>query len=239
MGTIDTPADAPRPRRASEPPAAGVPPQSADVPREAGLADVAAKPTTATKYITWMTLAMMTTASVASLRAAPTMAVFGLAAVFLYAVPALLFLLPTSLVAAELASGWSGGVYKWVALGLAKPLGFLAVWCQFAMTVFYYPSLLAYVASTFAFVINPRLAGNGVYVAIVIVTLFWSGVFLSSRGTQTVAGLSSAGLIVGTLIPGTLLVVLGFVFLGQGNASAAPMSGSHFLPAPPGWPAWC
>ena len=77
--------------------------------------------------ITWIALAFMTTSSVASLRAAPTMAVYGLAAVFLYVVPAIVFLLPTSLVSAELASGWSGGVYRWVAEGISKPAGFLAV----------------------------------------------------------------------------------------------------------------
>jgi amino acid transporter len=217
-------------------------PQQAGVAGVAGVAGQAAqagqasivtgpKPGAQTKYITWVTLALMTTSSVASLRASPAMAVYGLACVFLYAIPALLFLLPTSLVAAELASGWDGGVYKWVGRGLSQPLGFLAVWCQFSMTIFYYPSLLAYVASTFAFVINPSLAGNGTYVAIVIVTLFWSGVLLSSMGTKTVAGLSSMGLIIGTLIPGTLLAILGMVFLAQGNPSAAPMSASHLLPA--------
>jgi amino acid transporter len=182
------------------------------------------------QYISWVTLALMTTSSVASLRAAPAMAVYGLAAVFLYLVPAIVFLIPTSLVSAELASGWDGGVYRWVSEGLSKPLGFLAVWCQFAMTIFYYPSLLAYVASTFAYIINPALAANGLYVAIVIMVLFWTGVWVSSRGTKAVAGLSSAGLIIGTLVPGTVMVVLGFVFLGQGNASAAPMTAGHFLP---------
>lgn len=93
--------------------------------------------------MSWVTLALMTTSSVASLRAAPTMAVYGLACVFLYVLPAIVFLLPTALVSAELASGWEGGVYRWVSEGLSKPLGFLAVWCQFAMTIFYYPSLLA------------------------------------------------------------------------------------------------
>ena len=39
---------------------------------------------------------MMTTSSVASLRAAPTMAVYGLACVFLYLLPAVVFLLPTN-----------------------------------------------------------------------------------------------------------------------------------------------
>ncbi len=186
---------------------------------------------TAPPKISWLALALMTTSSVASLRAAPTMAVYGLACVFLYLIPAIVFLLPTSLVSAELASGWTGGVYNWVAQGLSKPLGFLAVWCQFAMTIFYYPSLLAYVASTLAYVINPSLADSGLWTAIVIMVCFWAGVYVSSQGTKSVAGLSSAGLIIGTLIPGVLLVVLGTVFLGQGNSSAAPMDSSHLLPA--------
>ena len=182
-------------------------------------------------WISWIALAMMTTSSVASLRAAPTMAVYGLACVFLYIVPAIVFLLPTSLVSAELASGWKGGVYNWVSQGLSKPLGFLAVWCQFAMTIFYYPSLLGFVASTLAYVINPALASSGVWTACVIVVVYWTGVWVSSRGTQGVAGLASGGLIIGTLIPGAVLVLLGMVFLGQGNESAAPMDAGHLLPA--------
>ncbi len=185
----------------------------------------------ASSYISWIALAMMTTSSVASLRAAPTMAVYGLACVFLYLLPAVVFLLPTSLVSAELASGWSGGVYKWVSEGISKPMGFLAVWCQFAMTIFYYPSLLGFVASTLAYVINPSLASSGVWTAIVIVVVYWSGVWVSSRGTKGVAGLASGGLIIGTLVPGVLLVTLGVVFLGQGNPSAAPMDAEHLLPA--------
>ena len=181
-------------------------------------------------FISWIALALMTTSSVASLRPAPTMAVYGLASVFLYLVPAIVFLLPTSLVAAELASGWKGGVYNWVATGISKPMGFLAVWCQFAMTIFYYPTLLGFVASTLAYVINPELASNGVWTALVIMVCYWSGVFISSRGTKGVAGLASGGLIIGTLIPGAILILLGAVYLGQGNPSAAPMTAANLLP---------
>ncbi|MFH8605976.1 APC family permease [Streptomyces sp. NPDC018029] len=182
------------------------------------------------QFISWLTLALMTTASVASLRPSPSMAIYGLAAVFLYLLPAVVFLLPTALVGAELASGWSGGIYRWVSEALGKPLGFVAVWCQFAMTIAYYPSLLAYVASTFAYVVHPSLAENGLYVAIVIVVIYWTGVWVTCRGTKTVAGLSSWGLVIGTLVPGVVLVALGVVFLGQGNPSAAPMSADHWLP---------
>ena len=202
---------------------------SADQPLVPAAAEARAK-VPATAYITWVALALMTTSSVASLRPAPTMALYGLAAVFLYLVPAIVFLLPTSLVSAELASGYDGGVYNWVSRGISKPMGFLAVWCQFAMTIFYYPSLLGFVASTLAYVINPELASSGVWTALVIVVVYWSGVWVSSRGTKGVAGLASGGLIIGTLIPGVLLVTLGVVFLGQGNSSAAPMDADHLLP---------
>src|SRR4026209_2107206 len=201
---------------------------SADQPRAAAAGRTRAP---ASPYISWIALAMMTTSSVASLRSAPTMAVYGLAAVFLYIVPALVFLLPTSLASAGLASGWSGGIYKWVSEGISKPMGFLAVWCQFAMTIFYYPSLLGFVASTLAYVFNPELASSGVWTAAVIIVVYWSGVWVSSRGTKGVAGLASGGLIIGTLIPGVVLVLLGVVFLGQGNESAAPTTSSHLLPA--------
>jgi putative glutamate/gamma-aminobutyrate antiporter len=182
-------------------------------------------------YITWLTLAFMTTASVASLRSAPTMAVYGLTCVFLYIVPAIVFLIPQALVAAELASGWTGGVFRWVSEGLSPRWGLLAVWCQFAMTIFYYPTLLGFVASTLAYVFNPSLATSGVYTGIVIVCVFWAGVFLSARGgTGGIAKLASSGLLVGTLIPGAVLVILGVIYLAQGNASAAPMDSAHLIP---------
>src|SRR5215216_2868760 len=203
-----------------------------DVPADRRTAAPAVKPIVAQPtYITWLSLAFMTTASVASLRSAPTMAVYGLTAVFLYVVPAIIFLLPQSLVAAELASGWTGGVFRWVSEGLSAKWGLLAVWCQFAMTIFYYPTLLGFVASTLAYVFNPDLATNGVYTGVVIVLVFWAGVFLSARGgTGGIAKLASSGLLVGTLIPGALLVILGIVYLLQGNSSAAPMTSEHLIP---------
>ena len=99
------------------------------------------------------------------------------------------------------------------------------------MTIFYYPALLAYVASTFAYVVDPKLAANGSYTALMIIGIYWLSVVVSSHGMRTVSELASAGLWAGTLIPGTILVVLGIIFLGQGNSSAAPMDAAHLLPA--------
>src|SRR6516225_9474102 len=190
------------------------------------------RPTRTPKVISWTALALLTVGSVGYLGSAPALSVFGLASVFLYVLPAFVFLVPVSLVAAELASGWPGGVYNWVGQGISEPMGLLAVWCQFAQTIFYYPALLAYVASTLAYVFDPGLASNGVYNAVVIIVLFWGGVLVVSRGQALVARLGSGGTLLGTLIPAAILVALGIAYLAQGHHSAAPMTASHLLP---GW----
>jgi glutamate:GABA antiporter len=186
----------------------------------------------APRLISWTALAMLTVGSVGYLGSAPALSVYGLASVFLYVLPAFVFLVPVSLVAAELASGWPGGVYNWVREGISAPMGLLAVWCQFAQTIFYYPALLAYVASTLAYVTNdPGLAGNGIYNAVVIIVLFWGGVLVCTRGQALVARLGSGGTLLGTLIPAAILVALGIAYLVQPNHSAAPMTARHILPA--------
>ena len=182
------------------------------------------------KTITWMTMCFMTVSAVASIRNTPSMAVYGLACIFLYLLPAVVFLLPTSLVAAELASGWDGGVYNWVSQGIGPRAGFIAIWTQFAMTLTYYPSLLAYVASTLAYVFMPSLASNGVYTAAVIVIIYWLSTMISMRGVGLVAKLSSSSMLLGTAIPGSALVLLGIIYLLQGNQSAAPIEASALIP---------
>jgi amino acid transporter len=192
----------------------------------------AARPTVAGPiFISWTALALMTVSSVASLRPAPTMAVYGLACVFLYVLPAIVFLIPTALVSAELASGWSGGIYRWVTEGISPRMGFTAAWHQYAMTLFYYPSLLSFVAATLAYVIAPDLAASGVWTAIVIISVYWLGVLVQLRGgIGVIAKLASSGVLIGTLIPGVLLVGLGILYLAQGNPSAAPMTADNIFP---------
>jgi hypothetical protein len=62
-------------------------------------------------------------------------------------------------------------VYRWVTEGISPNMGFTAAWHQYAMTIFYYPTLLSFVASTLAYVINPDLASSGVWTAVVIIAI--------------------------------------------------------------------
>ncbi len=180
--------------------------------------------------LSWLAMALLTVGSVGDLGATPATSVLGLASVVVYILPAVVFLLPASLVSAELASGWQGGVYNWVSEGISPRMGFVAIWCQFAQTTFYYPALLAYVASTLAYVFAPGLAHSGLYTTVVIIVLFWAAVLISAKGVLATGRLASYGIFIGTLLPGVLLVLLAAIYLMQGNASAAPLNAHHVLP---------
>lgn len=70
-----------------------------------------------------MTLAIMNVAAVVSLRGLPAEAEYGLSSAFYYLFAAIVFLIPTSLVAAELAAMFSnkeGGVFRWVGEAYGK-----------------------------------------------------------------------------------------------------------------------
>ena len=76
------------------------------------------KPTVAqTAKLSIGTIAMMSIVAVVSLRGLPAEAEYGMSSAFSYFFAALVFLIPTALVAAELASLFSdkqGGVSSWV-----------------------------------------------------------------------------------------------------------------------------
>jgi glutamate:GABA antiporter len=64
----------------------------------------------------------------------------------------------------------------------------------------------------------------------VIIVLFWASVLVAAHGVIATDTLASWGIVIGTLIPGLLLVVLAGIYLLQGNHSAAPLNGQHVLP---------
>ena len=73
-----------------------------------------------------MTLAVMNITAVVSLRGLPAEATYGLTSAFYYIFAAIFFLIPVSIVAAELATGWpqKGGVFRWVGESFGARMGF-------------------------------------------------------------------------------------------------------------------
>lgn len=89
------------------------------------------------------TLAIMNVTAVVSLRGLPAEAEYGVSSAFYYLFAALVFLIPTALVAAELAAMFQdkqGGVFRWVGEAFGKKAGFLAIWLQWIESTIWYPT---------------------------------------------------------------------------------------------------
>lgn len=80
---------------------------------------------TAHGSLTMIAMAIMIITSILSLRGLPSEAKFGTQSTFYYILAAIVFLLPFSLVCAELASTYtkSGGLYRWVSEELSVRAG--------------------------------------------------------------------------------------------------------------------
>lgn len=187
--------------------------------------------TAVTNFLGVGQLALLTLVVVASLRSLPVMAVFGLGSVALYVIPAVLFLVPTALVAAELATGWKGGIYVWVREALGNRWGFAAVWLQWIQNVVWYPTQLAFIAGALAFAfLDPSLSTSGLFTAVVILTLYWGSTLVALRGGNLFARLGSWGGLLGTLVPAVLLIVFGSIWVFSGQKSEVPLAASALLP---------
>lgn len=169
--------------------------------------------------LTVFSLTMITVGSVDSIRNLPATALFGSQLIFYFTLAALFFLIPTALVSAELASAWAkqGGIYVWVKQAFGKRAGFLAIWLQWIENVIWYPTILAFVAGTIGYLINPNLASNPYFLWSVIVSCFWGTTIINLRGMKSSAQFSTLCSLCGLLLPMALIIGLGVVWMVQGN----------------------
>ncbi|MFH1829593.1 MAG: amino acid permease [Pseudomonadota bacterium] len=184
-------------------------------------------------YLSVFVLAMMNVAIVMSLRGLPMMAKEGLPMIFFLLFASLLFLVPVSLVSAELATGWpeEGGVYRWVKEAFGSNWGFVAIWLQWIQNVIWYPTVLAFAAGALSYLfIDPSLAGNKLFNVIVILIVYWGATFINFRGMKTSGRLTTVGVLGGTIFPGILIIVLGIIWVLMGKPIAFEATSHSILP---------
>ena len=176
------------------------------------------------KRVSVLTLALMTVASVVSLRGLPMMATEGLSMVFYILFATIVFLLPAALVAAELGStfaGEEGGIYTWVKSAFGSRWGFTAIWLQWVQSVFWYPTVLGYAAACLAYLfMDPQLASSGKYTGLVILVVYWLAILVAFKGSTAVNAVTKYGVVLGTLLPGVAIIILGALWVDQGNPVA-------------------
>ena len=182
-------------------------------------------------YISWLSMAVLIATAVASVRGLPAMAAYEWASIFLYVLPAILFMVPVALVAAELASGWKGGVFVWVKEAYGDQLGFFAIWQQWMQNVAWYPAQLAFFASALAYVWDPGLANSGIFTGLIILVVYWISTLIATMGVDAFAKVGTWGFIVGTLVPAAALIVFAVIFWSDGGTSHLPsVSDAEWFP---------
>lgn len=182
------------------------------------------------------TLAIMNVTAVVSLRGLPAEAEYGVSSAFYYLFAAIVFLIPTALVAAELAAMFQdkqGGVFRWVGEAFGKRAGFLAIWLQWIESTIWYPTVLTFGAVAFAFIgtndaKDMALASNKLYTLAVVLIIYWLATFISLKGLGWVSKVAKIGGLVGTIIPAALLIVLAIIYLASGGVSQMNFDGRFF-----------
>ena len=182
------------------------------------------------------TLAIMNITAVVSLRGLPAEAVYGPSSAFYYLFAAIVFLIPTAMVAAELAAMFSdkqGGVFRWVGEAFGPRTGFLAIWLQWIESTIWYPTVLTFGAVSFAFIgmngtADAALASNKVFTLVTVLAIYWIATFIALKGLGWVGKISKIGGLVGTIIPAGLLILLGIIYIATGGQNHMDMSQGFF-----------
>ena len=169
-----------------------------------------------------MTIMIITT--VVSLRGLPSQAEFGIQSIFYYLFAAIFFLVPFSLVCAELASTYthSGGLYRWVSEAFGPRWGWSAMYLEWQTLVIWFPAVLMFAAVSLAYIFWPesfdaRLSANKLYTLIVVLAVYWITNFIAFRGMKSSKILSTLGGLFGTIVPGAILIILGVAYLCMGK----------------------
>ena len=184
------------------------------------------------RVISVFVLVMLNVSIMASLRNLPLVAQYGYSAIFYFFIVGIFFLVPAALVSAELATGWpkSGGIYIWVREAFGDFWGFFAIWMQWVHNVTWYPAILAFVATTLAYVFYPPFATNNYFVLSVVLGGFWGMTFLNFFGIKTSSLFSTIGVIGGTILPGLFLIGLAFIWIISGHPTQIHFTLAEVIP---------
>lgn len=170
-------------------------------------------------------LAMINVAAVLSIRNFPSMAMFGWECIGWYIIGTVLFLIPLSLAGAELATMLSdkgGGVYAWCKEAFGEKGGFVAIFCEWSNNLVWFPTVLAFIASTLAYALSPALGTNAIYLFVVMMIAFWGTTAIAYFGEDVSTKFQNIGVILGSIIPSVLIIGLGVYWAMSGAAIVLP-----------------
>lgn len=176
-------------------------------------------------------IALINVCAICNIKNFPLLAEYGLSVILFLILSAVFFFIPVALISAELASGWpERGVYTWVKTALGPRLGFLAIWLEWIENVIWYPTILSFIVTTFAYIFDPKLANNKIYVMGAILITFWVVTFINFFGMRVSGWISSITALLGTIIPIVLIILMGGVWVMMGHPVQITLSWQALWP---------
>ncbi len=185
------------------------------------------------KKISLFSLVLLIVAAIDSIRNLPMPALFGSALIFFFLLSAVLFFIPTSLVAAELSATFpeKGGVYHWVKTAFGEKWAMGAIWLQWINTMVWYPTILSFIAGTAAYLIDPELVQNKGFLIGCVLGVFWGVTLLNLKGIYLSSKLTTICTLIGVVFPMLFLIVLGAIWVFSGHPIQIHLNKETLIPS--------
>ncbi|MCF6764439.1 APC family permease [Thiotrichales bacterium 19S3-7] len=185
------------------------------------------------KVLGVFSLSMLGISAILNLRNIPFMASLGLESIFFYALSGLFFLIPSAMICASLASRFPihGGIYAWVKLAFGDQLGFLAIWMEWFNNVIGFPATLSTIVATLIYAVSPKSLESRYVLFTLMMVVFWGCTLFNLLHIKTSIKANIIGALCGTIFPGFLIIILGFIWLASGHLSAIKFDLDQMIPS--------
>jgi len=177
-------------------------------------------------------LTMLMTGAVDGISNLPSIAMFGQQLVFFFVVAICLFLLPVSLISAELCAQFKedSGVYVWTNQAFGGSFSALVIWLQWINTMVWFPTCLTTLVGTAAYLIDPKLIHDPVYLVCTSLTAFWIMTLINLKGVKQSTRFASFGTSIGMIIPMLLVIGLSILWVIMGKPLAIKLTHQAIMP---------
>lgn len=178
-------------------------------------------------------LAIFTFSFLVNVNATPQLATFGLGSLLIFGLAILCFLTPQAMASTEMGTTWprTGGIYIWSRMAFGEPVGFMVIWLEWANFVVAWPSIMGTLTVQAAYVVDPNLANNSVFLVLVVILVTWLAAGLALRGLRVASAFAWYSVVAGTVIPAVLLIGFAAYSLMRGDQPQMDVSWSGFTSA--------
>jgi amino acid transporter len=169
-------------------------------------------------------IVLINIAAVLGVRWLSTAAQMGPASITLWLLAVLVFFIPCSLAVTELSSRQpgEGGLYLWTKSAFGEFHGFIAGWAYWVNNVFYFPSLLMFLAGAFLYIGGERwlpLGDSGFYNVVFALVLIWIVIGVNIIGVERAKWIAGMGAFAAIAVFVILAITGTWTWVAHGSAT--------------------